>query len=292
MQKIDFFGGLHGNYLELLVNVFINQNGYDITQPIFTETGACHLKNKDNTYRKQTRAMHYSYFNIPFNTDDQVIKIVPTINDTLIGITNSFLRAGDQIIDLDKLDIDTITKLEQIPKAKYFLTTLLNEHGKQKNYSRQVLRNYFYSMFNIHEHGLRMFINFSPDINYYYDFPFRALFDTSSLFYELNNIARFLGGNFYPTDKLMRVHEKFLELNQGYHSEIKCSRLLCDIWAGRSSELNLNLVEEAWINWQIARSLRCYDLPILIKDAYPTNTLEISQTIFDWKARDYPILNQ
>ena len=292
MQKIDFFGGLHGNYLELLINVFINQNGYDINRPIFTAIGACHLKNTDNTYSQHTKAYHYSYFNLPFKTDDQVIKIVPNVDDLLIGITNSFLRAGDQTFDLATLEIDTINKLKQIPKARYFLQTLFNDHGEQKNFSRQILRNYFYSMFDIHEYGLGMFTIFSSDIKCYYDFPFRALFDTNKLFYELNNIAKFLGENFYPTDKLMQLHEKFLELNQGYHSEIKCSKLLCDIWAGRSSALDLNLVEEAWINWQIARSLRCYDLPLLIKDAYPTNTLEISQAIFDWKSKDYPTTHQ
>ena len=47
MQKIDFFGGLHGNFLELVVNVAINQTGYDISKPQFTEDGACHLKNND-----------------------------------------------------------------------------------------------------------------------------------------------------------------------------------------------------------------------------------------------------
>lgn len=292
MQKIDFFGGLHGNYLELLVNVFINQNGYDISRPIFTSLGACELKNYDPTYRLRTKAYHYSYFNVPFETDDQVIKIVPTVDDLLIGITNSFLRAGNETFDLVTLEIDTINKLKQIPKAGYFLQTLVNDHGEQKNFSRQILRNYFYSMFDVHDHGLGMFTTFSTDINCHYDFPFRALFDANRLFYELNNIAKFLGENFYPTDKLMQLHEKFLDLNQGYHSEIKCSKLLSDIWAGRSSALDLNLVEEAWINWQIARSLRCYDLPILVKDAYPTDTLEISQAIFEWKSKDYPTPHQ
>lgn len=287
MQKIDFFGGLHGHYLELLINVFINQNGFDLTRPIFTQTGACHLKNADKTYLKNAKADHYSHFDLPFNIDDQVIKIVPTVNDVLIGVTNSLLRAGDQSFDLNTLEVDTINKLKQIPKARYFLKTLLNDHGEQKNFSRQILRNYFYSMFDVHKHGLGMFVNFSVDINYAYDFPFRAFFDTNDLLYQLNNIAKFLGENFYPTIKLMEVHEKFLELNQGYHSEIKCSQLLRDIWAGRSTDINLNLIEEAWINWQIARSLRCYDLPILVDNKYPTNTSQISQAIFDWKSKDY-----
>jgi hypothetical protein len=40
MQKIDFFGGLHGNFLELVVNISINQNGYDISKPQYTPYGS------------------------------------------------------------------------------------------------------------------------------------------------------------------------------------------------------------------------------------------------------------
>ena len=290
---IDFFGGLHGNYLELLLNVFVYQNGYDITQPQFNANGACHLKDKNPSYTKIIRAAHYSYHHScnklsKFAPDHQVIKIVPTVDDMLIGITNSFLRAGDESFDLDNLEIDTLAKLKMIPKAEKFLTTLTNEHGVRTSYSRQTLRNYFYSMFDVQEYGLNMFTNFSPDIVTYYDFPFRAFFDHSRFYFELNNIARFLGVNFYPTDQLMHLHEEFLARNQGYHSEIKCHGLLADIWAGRSTAIDLNIVEEAWINWQIARSLRSYDLPILIGDTYPPNTRTISQAVFEWKSKDYP----
>jgi hypothetical protein len=292
MQKIDFFGGAHGNYLELLINVFIYQNNYDITRPVFTETGACHLKNGDLSYQQIVKAGHYSYSRMPFEKDDQVIKIVPDIDDMLIAITNSFLRAGDQLFDLDHLEIGTIKKLENLSKAKNFLTMLIDNHGIQENYPRHILRNYFYSMFDVYEYGLGMFNDFSPDIHSHYNFPFRALFDTNRLFCELNNIAKFFEVNFYPTDKLMQTHEKFLQLNQGYHSEIKCTAVLADIWAGRSNNIDLNIIEEAWINWQIARSLRCYDLPVLSADQYPANTLEISKSIFDWKSKDYPVPNQ
>jgi hypothetical protein len=287
MQKIDFFGGLHGNYLELLVNVFIHQNNFDITQPVFTETGACHLKNTYDTYLRTTVAGHFSYSKSLFDVNDKVIKIVPTIDDMLIGITNSFLRAGDQIVDINNLEIDTIKKLEKLPKTAKFLESLINDHGTQDNYSRNILRNYFYSMFDVHEYGLKMFTEFSPDIRCYCNFPFRALFDSNKLFFELNNIAKFLELNFYPSEQLMQMHEKFLELNQGHQSEIKCAKILRCIWAGKSIGIKLNLIEEAWINWQIARSLRCYDLPILIGKQYPTNTLEISKAVFDWKSGDY-----
>jgi len=293
MQKIDFYAGLHGHYLELLINVFINQNNYDISRPIFTKTGACHLKKIDRTYKQIAVAGPYSNFNMPFDSDDQVIKILPNTNDLLIGITNNLLRVNDQPFDLLNLETNTIEKLENaLPRSENFLKCLINDYGIQKNYQRQTLRNYFYSMFEIHEYGIDMFTRFSPNIPSYYDFPFRAFFDTNVLFTELNNIAKFLNLDFFPTTELMQLHEDFLKRNQGYQSEIKCTSILKDIWAGRSTDIHLNIIEEAWINWQMASSLRCYDLPILISNTYPTNTLEISQAVFEWKSKDNPIQSQ
>jgi hypothetical protein len=117
-------------------------------------------------------------------------------------------------------------------------------------------------------------------------------FDIKNITSELNNIAKFLNLNFFPTTELIRLHNDFLKRNQGYQSEIKCTAILKDIWAGRSTDIDLNIIEEAWINWQVARSLRCYDLPILISNNYPKNTLEISQAVFDWKSKDNPATNQ
>ena len=202
----------------------------------------------------------------------------------LIGITNKHLRAGDMPMDLERLEINTTQKLLPLFNGQKILESLTIKHGTHENYSRHVLRNHFYSMFDVNNDWI--FPAFSTEIKYCYDFPFRAFFDTNKLFFELAGIAKFLELNFCPTEQLMQTHEKFLELNQGYHSEIKCTSILRDIWAGRSTAINLNIVEEAWLNWQITRSFQCCDLPILVSDQYPTNTLEISKAIFDCKAQN------
>lgn len=286
MQKIDFFGGLHGNFLELVVNVSINQNGYDITKPQFTSDGACHLKNKDRTYQKMIIARHFSYCKIPFTSEDQVIRIVPAQEDVFIGIINSFLRAGDQRLDIVDLDKDTLNKLSAISKGANFATTLREEFGTRVDYPRSVIRNYFYSMLNDFESGLGMFTNFDNTPTNVYSFPFRSLFDINDFYSELNKTSKFLGLNFYPTIELGKLHQEFLAFNQGYHSELKCKEIWRAILCGDYLDIKLNLIEEAWINYQAARCFRCYDLPLLIQDQYPSNTLEISQALFDWKHKD------
>jgi len=116
MNKIDFFGGLHGNFLELIINTFVFKQKYNLSKTLFTSTGACHTKNNNRDYMKsrQILANHYSYNNIPFSSDDKVIRIVCESNNMLIAITNSFLRAGDQEFDLNNLEIGTVSKLKNI----------------------------------------------------------------------------------------------------------------------------------------------------------------------------------
>lgn len=291
MQKIDFFGGLHGNFLELVVNVAINQTGYDISQSQFTPDGACHLKNKKSSYKKLIVAQHYSFFKIPFTSKDVVIRIVPTSNDLLIGLTNSFLRAGDQKFDLDNLEINTIAKLSTITKGVNFKNTLIEDFGVKVDYTRSSVRNYFYSMLEDFDNGLGMITTFNPAPSVY-QFPFRSLFDIRDFYQELNNIAKFLGLNFYPTTGLSKLHSDFLKFNQGFHSEIKCKEIWQTILQGQSMKIKLNLLEEAWLNHQVAICFRCYDLPLLMQDNYPTDTLDISQAIFEWKSKDYPLTNQ
>lgn len=286
MQKIDFFGGFHGNFLELVVNVSINQNGYDITKPQFTKDGACHLKNEDPTYSRSVVAGHYSFFKQPFRNDDRVIQIVPTADDLLIGLTNSFLTAGDQRMDINDLNKDTLNKLSKLSKGINLKNTIINDYGTRTDYPRAAIRNYFYSMLNDHDNGLKMVANFQP-ATYAHQFPFRAFFNIGYFYQELNTISKFLVLNFYPTVELGDLHRQFLERNAGYHSEIKCQQIWQDILLGRSREIKLNLLEEAWINHQVANTFRCYDHPLLSTDRYPTDTLEISQAIFKWKSSDY-----
>ena len=289
MQKIDFWGGLHGNFLELVVNVAINQIGYDISKPQFTKDGACHLKNYDLTYKKIIDARHWSFGPPGLSKNDIVVRIVPTVEDVFMCITNSFLRAGDEKFDINNLEIDTINKLDNLSKSSNFKNTLINDYGVKTNYPRSAIRNYFYSMLQDYNNGLEMFTKFNSTPTAVHNFPFRAFFDIRYFYQELNEIAKFLGLNFYPSIELAKLYNDFIKYNQGYHSELKCKQLWQAILLGKSMHISLNLIEEAWINCQVATCFRCYDLPLLTQDQYPSNTLDISRIVFEWKSRDYPM---
>lgn len=288
MEKIDFFGGVHGNYLELVINVFIHQVNYDISKPQFTKHGACHFKNSDLSYRPIIKSNHFSHLQIPFRTNDVVVRIVPTADDMLISITNTMLRAGNELVDINSLEKDTIAKLSTLSKSTNLLNTIKQDYGIRNNYPRSAIRNYFYSMLNDYESGLAMYLTFTPlEETQTYDFQFRSFFDVRHFYQELNKVAKFLNQDFLATIELSRLHAVFLQNNQGYHSELKCKHIWQAILQGDSIDIDLNLVEEAWIQCQVAKTFRCYDHPIFLQDQFPSNTLEISNAIFKWKAQTF-----
>lgn len=280
VRKIDFFGGLHGNYLELVINVFIDQLSFNLKRSMFNENGACHLKNDYPDYRPITKSNHWSYFSLPFDNDDFVIRIVPEKKDLLIGVTNSFLRAGDQQVDIKNLEKDTIEKMKKFTKLESNLHQIQQDHGIRKDYPRSKIRNYFYSMFHDDENGINLYNSFDPDTKIYHEFPFRAFFNHTDFLIELNRIAKFVNLEFRPTADLWTLHNEFLSKNQGYHSELKCQKIIESIFSHKSIPLDLNLIEEAWINYQLSQIVDFYDEDFLNTDQYPTNTLHLSDLIF------------
>lgn len=280
VRKIDFFGGLHGHYLELVVNIFIDQVPFDLDRPVFNENGACHLKKTYPDYQPMTLADHWSYSNLPFDPEDYIIRIVPEKQDMLIGVTNGFLRAGDQCIDIKHLEKNTLQKMQKFPKLGQNRDQITKDLGTRIDYPRSAIRNYFYSMFNDDENGINQYRFFDSDTNRYHEFPFRAFFDFNQFLLELNRIAKFVNLEFQPTPDLWRLHSEFLVKNQGYHSEIKCQEILRSIFSARSMPLDLTLTEEAWINYQLGQIMDFYDDDFLGLDEYPRDTLDIAKRLF------------
>lgn len=287
MEKIDFFGGTHGNFLELMINLFIYQVDYQETQ-LFNKNGACHVKNNSADYFPRIKSRHFSYYNIPFNTDDKVIEIRCSEKDMLIALTNSLLRAGDEVIDISNLENNTIEKLSELPKAKTLLEDLIKEHGKHTNYSRSIIRNYFYSKFETPEYGVGLFNKFHHQGERLV-FPFESLFNLEDFFLNLNKCAFFLSMNFYPTDRTVKIWREFIQTNQGYHSQQRCNQAINCILVNESMDISdFNLVEEAWILYKLSQIFRCYDHPLLKVDHFITDTKEISRITYEWKKGDYP----
>lgn len=287
MDKIDFFAGCHGNFLEVILDMFVYKNENLIGKSLFNDSGACHNKHILEEYQPSIQQNHFSQFKIPFDANDRVVEIHVSESDLLAAITNSMIRAGDEEIDVRNLHINTINKLTSVPKAKGLLNDIIRQHGVQDNYSKHTIRNYFYSKLNDTSNGLDLMNTFSHTGSKHI-FPLSAFFTLEEFYYNLNQCAYFLNLNFYPTEKCALLWQDFISKNQGYHSQQKCKLLIDAILKQNSMPVvNLTLIEEAWILYKVSKIFRCYDHPLLISETFPTNTQEISDAVYEWKSKDY-----
>ena len=292
MDKIDFFGGCHGNFLELMLDMYVYGNNTMQGKSVFNASGAAHLKDKNVDYAPMIRASHYSHDDVPFDNDDKVIEIHCCEKYRLAALTNSFLRAGFEEIDIYNLHLNTIAKLKAVSKAHIDLKDLIKEHGIQENYDKQILRNYFYSKFEYDHYGISIWNSFKytgPK----YIFPISAFYNLEEFYYHLNQCAYFLNLNFYPTIETANTWNDFISRNQGYQSQKKCNKIIHSVLEKTQlSTKNLTLVEEAYIAHRLAKLFRCYKHPLLTDETFPTNTIEIADAIYYWKSKDYPTQNK
>ena len=109
MIYIDFVGGMHGNYLEFVCNVFLANIPVDGLP--FNHKGAAHAKK----YLSPTIFKSGHFFSDPEELvklkNDQIISIQITEDDLLPLSMISILRAGDLNLDNNQLEINTYHKL-------------------------------------------------------------------------------------------------------------------------------------------------------------------------------------
>lgn len=289
MDKIDFFGGCHGNFLEVVLDMFVYNNDTMKGEPLFNNSGAAHLKGNNTNYVPMIRAKHYSYNSVPFNDEDKVIEIHCCEEYRLAALTNALLRAGNQKVDIDNLHKNTIAKLKAVPKAYIDLKDIIEEHGIQENYHKQILRNYFYSKFEYCNYGISMWNTFNHK-GQKYVFPLSAFYNLEQFYYHLNQCAYFLDLNFYPTTETAKTWHEFIIRNQGYQSQQKCDKIIKSILDNTQLSIEkLTLIEEAYISHRIAKLFRCYDHPLFTGESFPTSTSEISNAIYWWKSKDFKV---
>lgn len=282
VQKIDFFGGLHGHFLELAVAISIDRIDFVPQGSMFNHNGACHLKDYQHGYCPVTVAGHWSYNHVPAAPNDQVIRIVLDQQYLLTAVINSWTRAGDECIDLDRLEIDTLDKLAQVEKTLPIQHMLIRDHGVRQHYPRSVLRNYFLSMFADAEHGIDMFNCFEPAESFC-NFEFGDFFTVDRFYTALNRVARYLNLDFVPPPALGLLHAEFLKNNTGYHQQQSATRVLQQILTEQTAPIQLNIAQEAWLQHKIAEIYRCYDLPELSQDHWTHNTQQIAQSLTRFK---------
>lgn len=248
-HKIDFYAGSHGNFLELLLHIYVLRLPFDLDQPIFTNLGACHTKYRPHLhgeYEQNIRLFHYSASGVQIDPQDHVIQIHILDQHKITVAVNNYLRAGNQSVDIYHLDQDSWHKLESMPKTKKWLPMLVARYGQRAEYPRPLLRQWFYDDFCGGDY--HQFRHSGPR----FVFRHEKFFDFNALCHELESCADWLGLQFQPDSTLGPIWEQFMHLNQGLESYHRCEQLLHDIKHGQRVGLQgLSIVEEAWLIHQL-----------------------------------------
>lgn len=130
MIYIDFIGGSHGNFLEVICNLAA---GIETEELPFNNNGASH--NKTYLGKKLFESNHYTAFQQPL-PGNRLVAIRITENDLLPLSQISFLRAGDFGYDNNYLEKDTYNKLSNTAYT-WVLNNLI-----QSFFENQIKRSY------------------------------------------------------------------------------------------------------------------------------------------------------
>lgn len=262
MIKIDFHPGTHGHFLEYVSNIYIMQTlagSADIFNDI---TGSAHCMDSEYNQNRMIYQGHWSdpsYTDLKLDSNDTVIQITVNTSDDMFFImyTNLLHRGGD--IGLEK-------QLENI--------------DSDIRANNTAYRNQIYSKFNEREKYSNYF-NILPVIsNKLFEFPIESFFSFNFLqCKKLNELAFFLDQTFFPNESLYRLWCTFIEKNQGWNSHLKCNNIIEHIFANRSFEFKCTILEEGWLNYNIAKFCRMYNGAIFDSDDYPLNTRDIYNII-------------
>ena len=291
-KKIDYSGGSHGNFLELVVNGWIEQVPFDRNREFFySSNGACHAKYEFDDYRPVVKALHWSGLRVPMKPNDKVIRIKIPNKYELVVALNTWVRSGEdakinRLGELSTLDQDTTAKLSSAKKYQHILRYLQLKNGASDSYTRRELRDAFFTIFsnNDYVNSLNVFDSTPTDV---YEINMHNMYNVADFFVELNNIANFLGRQFLPDQDLARIYSQFLDNNIGLKSFHKCKKIIEAILINQSVEIDLNVMEEAWINHRLSSifNMGSYVIPVLATDQFPADSQAIAQALLHQVAR-------
>lgn len=98
------------------------------------------------------------------------------------------------------------------------------------------------------------------------------LYDFVSFLEVLKNIANFFQHTFCPDQELFYVWQKFIDLNQGWQSWVKCNDLIKAIMSNCDQEVSLVVEQQALLNALLSRTIGIFDGELFSAVCYPNNT--------------------
>jgi hypothetical protein len=256
---IDFVAGTHGNFLEIILNKFFNIVPVDFDP--FNSNGASHVKQKQYLDQRLFVARHWtndSKFDQLKPDYDRVISIQFDQDDILLVCLLSFWRAEPHYIDVNFLEIDTYSKLDNT-EYRHMLNSITDAYPFLKRNTgsipRNVLREFFkFGFLTPEQEGCwRKLQELQYNIPSFV-FKFKAFYDRTSLVTTLKQLEEFLGMSFNFDKEFDCMHEKFLSLNPYRNHQSQCDAIITAVESEKHQLIPpLTLLQESYINAQLEK---------------------------------------
>jgi hypothetical protein len=263
MIIIDYGPGLHGNFLEYIINRYIFKIPVAVDQ-IFHPTGAAHFLKVDKNYQACAivKANHYAGSDVLKNVT-QAIYIKHYSPYDFVLLTNIFNRChprNEQILNED------VIHQEQLKIMGIF------ENETQR------LRNHWYVKLK-EKHCSQFYTKQLGEIPSH-DFDYQSFFTLDQFVEELKKTANFLSMTLHYDTTLSELWNLFIKKNTGWSRYQTARKIVCAIL----NQENITLPTDDWqlqayINYNLSSMFDIYDGALFDYDSYPNNTLEIYHLI-------------
>lgn len=261
---VDASPGLHGHFLEFVLNRYIFQVPFS-GDNIFDPAGAAHLILKNSVYQntKVAGQSHDSWFDRDY--DPKATHVVFVKHHTRLDfvlLTNIFYRSGP--IKLINNVNDTVT----------FQLNKMFTHAV----SDQELRMNWYS--KLMERHLSEFEKKNSTQLPMLEFDYQCFFSLDQFLQELQRTADFLQHAFRFDQSLVDLWYQFMQRNQGYQAFTKVNDLFDQIVCGVEAPIDIDWKQQAYLNYKLSMVFKIFDHPDLVdSDHYPLNTKHINQIV-------------
>ena len=258
---IDFPAGAYGNFLSGICNAMAGDPVLQST--IFRASGSSHNV-KGNQQEKKFVAFHWYHMtrlaNVNYKSHPNKVAITLKDSDFFIWIVGLLKRLNDASLDLNELDKNTFNKFNNDSYSSVnddlknnFLPkdTIFNEHFP--DCPRSVLRDYFRVCLSSKSfHNIFEVQNTILKDNNAFVFDF-CNFHNGNLIDKLTELFDYFNVEIKNIDVAKQMYSEFLTKQPAFSMQVACDNILHNIRYREVKELNLNILEESYIAYNLEK---------------------------------------
>lgn len=262
---VDFAPGLHGHFLELVINKYIF--GIPYNKEVFQSSGAVHVINTDQVYQstKLANCGHYSSFEYAYPLDVQkivFIKHAPALD--IVLLTNIFHRCHPDAVSVEDFNFKEILAVHESTMAQGSRSDI----DFRKDWFSKLTERHFELTDKIPVTELPVF-----------DFDYSSFFDLPSFCNELKRTSKFLNSTFLFDQSLVDLWNDFIQRNQGWQLYTQSQDLLTKTLSGIHAPIPNDWKLHAYLNYHVGKLFELYDGDLHDNPVYPTTTTQLLNII-------------